>query len=761
MSVVRQAAALGAVVLVLGSGVMLVISQFDVPPNTPNWADFTATTIGDTILLPVISACLFAAWRYLRPLVGAAGTLAFMAGGLVGLLGGAAVQASWLLDQNPRLTWVLPEPHRFSWQGWYHAGFLVLASGLVLGLASAVVTQLWSLRRAHATVVLETAAKSPLTIIVLASTWLFAYFIVRDGGQGASLSATVVAVGLPVVLVTLLTLIALGRVSLPSLTVAGIVFTTAATVVALSTARLLHVLAIVMAAAVAAGVALRDEYWRRRLGEYLIVTLVVAALTLFAIALSDTLALAALLICVVAIPLSVMLVTHLLRPWTAHTASFQFWPAIAVGALTSTLPVAAWLQAEPKAAQVVGNFALLGYSVFLMPHLAPELVETDTRQLLEREKADAGVTVAPALSEVASRVFLRAALWGVAAVCGILTVVVAAGPSMSFVDGQGVPSLDNQYVAFQLALVLIGVILTRRLRSQAWAPIIPVVVASALCWLSVSQLIPTEGNLPLVLLLPLALVLLWQFESIVANAAMRPSWAVRRSWRLPLGTTVGAATVSNLAVAIQNGTYGNSGEPVAVLLSFGQVCVAIGVNLLLVLAVGQSLDWRDVLADRHSTSPVRNWARYRLRNVLLMDFGLMHLVVLLGIWLPVAALARVDPQTAWNWVSAIMLACTGMLFFSPIFFLSLRNSVEHVEEQSLKASRVHDAWLLGSLPAISAYEERSVVRSMLLEKDGPSTQVEWARAIAVHQFHVNILALLIVLVSMVGVLPFANNLRSR
>jgi hypothetical protein len=58
--------------------------------------------------------------------------VAFVVGGLAG----AAVQASWLLDPSPVTNWTLPRAHHFSFPGWYHACYLVLAAGSIAAMGT-------------------------------------------------------------------------------------------------------------------------------------------------------------------------------------------------------------------------------------------------------------------------------------------------------------------------------------------------------------------------------------------------------------------------------------------------------------------------------------------------------------------------------------------------------------------------------------------------------------------------------------------------
>jgi hypothetical protein len=121
----RQATAAGIVILICGTGVLAPMWLLGATPRgVPGWGDFTATTVGDTLLLPVLGSCLVASFLYLP----ASGTRrekwVLLAGGFIGFIGGAVLQLTWVLDDRPRLTWVLPRPHHLSFAGWYHVAHM-------------------------------------------------------------------------------------------------------------------------------------------------------------------------------------------------------------------------------------------------------------------------------------------------------------------------------------------------------------------------------------------------------------------------------------------------------------------------------------------------------------------------------------------------------------------------------------------------------------------------------------------------------------
>src|SRR5579859_2556623 len=155
-------AGMGIAVLALGSGVMGPLWVLtEQAPGIPGWDSFTGTTVGDTLLLPVLAAILLAAFRYLPGTERRAEGLVLACGGFIGAAGGLALQLSWVLDEKPRLSWLLPHVHHFSPLGYYHAVFLCMVSGVLFSLAFGVVYRIRQASGASPDLVYRMAA-SPL-----------------------------------------------------------------------------------------------------------------------------------------------------------------------------------------------------------------------------------------------------------------------------------------------------------------------------------------------------------------------------------------------------------------------------------------------------------------------------------------------------------------------------------------------------------------------------------------------------------------------
>ncbi|MCS7475325.1 hypothetical protein ACFFQW_41875 [Umezawaea endophytica] len=103
--------------------------------HLPDLWSYQSATWGDGILLPLSCGALV----YSRAKLTTSGlrgvtVAAAVAGGLLGL----ATQALWLLDDDPRLNWTLPEPHHFTTAGVYHGMYLVTMSAVFAALWTSV-----------------------------------------------------------------------------------------------------------------------------------------------------------------------------------------------------------------------------------------------------------------------------------------------------------------------------------------------------------------------------------------------------------------------------------------------------------------------------------------------------------------------------------------------------------------------------------------------------------------------------------------------
>jgi len=160
----------GAGTAVAGFGVMAALSRWgNYPSELRDLYSYRAATWGDGILLPIAAGALAMAIEAL-PAHGHEKVLVRI-GFLTGAVCGAAIQALWLLDPAPRVNWTLPVAHHFNSAGWYHAVFLVGASGMFAALWTRLGLRLLSARTINPLAVASTlvAGLSSAGFVALAS----------------------------------------------------------------------------------------------------------------------------------------------------------------------------------------------------------------------------------------------------------------------------------------------------------------------------------------------------------------------------------------------------------------------------------------------------------------------------------------------------------------------------------------------------------------------------------------------------------------
>jgi hypothetical protein len=138
---------------------------------------FRSATVGDALLLPILayglvrSAAIQAEWtRTERRLIAI--------GAAIGVLAGSTQVVIWLLDPDPRLNWTFPAPGAFNLPGWYHAAFLVTASGFFAAAGVAVVLRLRSC--VHQGLPMTPRLRSLSTLAVLAPGPTFLGLLLLD-----------------------------------------------------------------------------------------------------------------------------------------------------------------------------------------------------------------------------------------------------------------------------------------------------------------------------------------------------------------------------------------------------------------------------------------------------------------------------------------------------------------------------------------------------------------------------------------------------
>lgn len=752
--------ALGLAVLALGSGIMGPLSVLTAEaPGLPRWSSFTATTIGDTLLLPILAASLLAIFRYLPGVERRREKLILVGGFVVGAAGGLVLQLSWVLDNKPRLSWILPRVHHFSPLGYYHAIFLCTVSGLLFLLAFGIAYRLKHLASNASLESIQEMAASPLVFVILVCIWTFSALTVQGGGSGISHATTIVAVAVPSVLVVLLCIYALQArwfTVLPTITWALVFAGFFYTLVIRWPATLYAIMGLVVALTVASAVSFRDSYTTSRIVEVCLIGVIVANLAVLPLRDPGAVGRNVLLGLGVA-PIIVGLTTvgPLVRKPLIARCSWR--DAGTACVFIASVPLAAWLSRTGVSNTAAEALVILLAAAIVGARLVP-WYQSEMAALTEREEAHSGVIADPELSKLARRTAVRGTSWGIAAVCVLIGLIISVGPSMGFVYGSGTPAVNLWLVLAGFLAASISTTVAGIARRSSLAPVAVVGGNLAVFGLAVANIADAHHDpwWTAWVAVVAALTCAWQMESIVGNAAMRPRWLVRREWRHAVAISISLAVGALVLVSCTDGMINSAGRPAN---PFSSLLVLAGgalIGLILVVGTGWAVDWQPKLiangyaltAGKDNGEP--NWAGYRLRGCILMDFGLISGLITIGIWLPSLALAHIGLSSHKDFFNASVMAFTGMLLFIPTFIWTMRNSVRYVNQQSEKAGRVTRSLLYGTLPYVSLREERQVLRNLFRSQSGPVQQDDWSKYLSSHQLHLNLIALAVALVSVGG-----------
>jgi hypothetical protein len=131
----RWPIAAGLAVFLTGFGALCLFSLAHSWPTPRGLFFFRSATIGDGLLLPLITALLVRVITRMSSVTVCRERLVASIAFAVGFGAGAATQALWLADDRPVTNWTLPAAHTFDAPGWWHAVFLSTMCGTVMALA--------------------------------------------------------------------------------------------------------------------------------------------------------------------------------------------------------------------------------------------------------------------------------------------------------------------------------------------------------------------------------------------------------------------------------------------------------------------------------------------------------------------------------------------------------------------------------------------------------------------------------------------------
>ena len=112
------------ITLFLGFGVLNILWLYSpASPLLPGLYAYKAASYGDGLFLPLfVGSATFIIIQFpQRPQLKRSIII-----GMTSALLGIAIQAHWVISDNTKLNWTIPEPHKFNFAGWYHAFFFTL-----------------------------------------------------------------------------------------------------------------------------------------------------------------------------------------------------------------------------------------------------------------------------------------------------------------------------------------------------------------------------------------------------------------------------------------------------------------------------------------------------------------------------------------------------------------------------------------------------------------------------------------------------------
>ena len=747
---------IGLAVLALGSGVMGPLWALTKEPSgLPGWGNFTGTTVGDTVLLPILAASLMAAFSYLPSGNRKTEGLVLACGALIGAIGGFALQLSWILDNKPRLSWILPRVHHFSALGYYHAVFLCTVSGILFSLAFGITYRARQISR-DSSGVISRLASSPLFFVMLVCIWAFSVLTIQGGGAGISNLATITSVIVPSLLAILLAIYALEPQWADVLTTAfwALVLSSLLCLLIIMWPTNLDVpVGLIVALGLTSAIAFRDPGWPHRIAESCIIGAATACLIVLPLGDPEMLW-RNVVLCLSIAPVVVAITAKGPLVNESLKARCSWTDAIIMCLFATSVPLVAFLLRNGVSDVGAGAFTVALAAPIVGERLVP-WYQSQMERVTAGEESHSGVTVDPKMSALARLVAFRGVGWGIAALAVLLGIVISAGPSMGFVYGSGAPDLNPQLSLAALLIALASLTISIFARRSPMAPVASIVGSLTVFGLVINDLTEAQHYQWWWVWVAVAgaLVSIWQWESIAANAAMRPRWLVRREWRQSVAVSVALAVGSLTLLVCTDGMINPAGGPAEPLASLLVLIGAVLTGLMLAMAAGWSLDWQPseaVTSGEDQDEP--NWAAYRMRACMLMDFGLIQGLAAIGIWLPSLALVHIGLSSLNDFFNTAVMALTGMLLFIPIFIWALRNSVRHVDGQSRKADRPPYTLFYETLPYVSLHEEKQVAKDLVWGDRGPDQQEEWASTLASHQLHLNLISLALAVVSLGGML---------
>lgn len=687
----RWASGTSLALFIFGFSALNIFSAIGIGQKSlPGLYTFRAATVGDGLLLPTLayslvrSAGLHRGWLTLIkwPVIVAAG---------LACAGGAAVQASWLLNPHPRLNWTLPAPHEFNLPGWYHAVFLVVACGFFAGVATA------SFLRVHGEAQSDAAAaamriRSVGVLCVLIPGPAFIALLMTDNasvGQRLPLSSIAAAAGSELLLILGLCC-ATGWSNLRWNAIAG--FASMIPAVGLSAlfpqGLVNNSISILPAISAALAGAFSSSALHARSGIdrlILAATLAVcAAGPVYAMSSERTVTLLSLacgyaagiiLIMVELVLLRSLLADTSIPPSTASLMPLALMPILALGL------AGRYFAQERQNAASYGNI-VGGVSAALILAVAPRAIRFQFSPVIEAERADAPAERPSALKW---RAYLAISTAYIAALLAFLTFIMGTTSLDNWVNGLSGSDRKLSLLGVVLLVLIAPLWAIGSTGRRTWlAPHIRVVLATSIClaWAGTMATALTAGYgdwKQAALSLVVALISgLFALEGVTSNTAYLHNLPV--DWHVLAVGGSSALAVAASTAWMAGPALASTGALHTVSYSLISLVIATAACLLLPFAAARTLP---------GSSPPQQYAMAKPLAGVLQDCFLVTLLAISAAWAPNFFLAHVKSAGTW-W--GIVLSYLALL--SAAYVYVMRNNVGHVEREGQR--RTAQAAALGA-----------------------------------------------------------------
>lgn len=675
----RVPALVGAVlVFCFGFGAMNLLAASGMgATNLPGLYQYRSASVGDGVLLPILAYALIRAARWQSPW-SVAQRRWIVSVTVLGALLGAATQAWWLISPETPLNWTLPAVHRFNVAGWYHAGFLVTASGCFAGAAIA----LWLRVRQES----QTTPALPLRRLratgaagVLAPSTAFVGLLVLDNAATLPV-ATLTAAAFAAVL-TVAACWAVRRKPL-RVTAAGLVWA----IPAIIPACLMHgrptISPVTLLPAVVAALtgAFATAVLPIRVGFDRIVVASATALTatgpVYLAATNDQASIVALAIGGAAS--FVLTITEIALFARLLTGSTVGWQRI-IGRPASMLPIptvalaARYLFQHRNLATSYAN-VLVAISGLLVLAIAIRSIRLQFAPVIEAEQADAPQS---RLSMLKWQAYLAISTAFAAAILADLLIVMATTPIKDWSSGTGADGRHALTVAGVLAgvLFLLGVTVTKPVPAVV-RPWIAAMCCVVWCGFVLWQLRPGFAGWwgATFAVLPAIVAALFVLESVICNVGLLHNQGLDTPT-----VTVGicACLTAGLTTAWMAGPALHSAHGTTT-VGFSLTYLAIGVaaSILIPFLAARTLPG--------STPQRQQVIGLPLAGVLQDSFVVLVLVISVG-WIPGLFFAHIgDLNASWGAVFSYLA------LLSAAYVWVMKNNVTHVGRERERLRRRYD-----------------------------------------------------------------------